>query len=97
MKSLTILGARTETPQPQDLNVLLRLLDPTAPVLMSAPAPVLRWRVAVEGFGRNGLGAGPWPVETREFDTAPDATREDLRALVVRASAEDLDDYRAGD
>lgn len=97
MKSLTILFAQTETPAAQDMNAGLRLFDPAAPVRLSAPPRTLRWRVSVEGFGRDGLGAGPWPVRTMEFATVPDATTDDLRALVARASRDDAAGYHAGD
>jgi hypothetical protein len=101
MKSLIILGAREYTRpaftpgQGQSPSDLFALFDAAAP---AHPAEtVLLWRLAVEGFGRNGLGDGPWTVQPMEFETPRNATRDDLRAAVARASAEDVSNYRAGD
>jgi hypothetical protein len=101
MKSLTILGAHEYTRpaftpgQGQSPSALFALFDAAAPA--HPTETVLLWRVAVEGFGRYGLGDGPWPVRIMELETPRTATRDDLRAVVARASAEDVSNYRAGD
>lgn len=101
MRSMTILGMR-EIERPafvpgtgQLAGTPFALFDAAAPARPSRR--VLVWRVAVEGYGREGTGPGPWPVRTLEFETPVGATRGDLRALVERASADDLSNSLAGD
>jgi len=71
------------------------------PARRQPPRPaetVRRWRVAVEGYGRDGIGPGPsWPVSTFEIDLPLGATRADLREKIERESREDRAGYRAGD
>lgn len=89
MTSMTILGARTvRTP---GATVTL----PGLPAQTTAPSSELRWRVAVQGYGRDRY----YPalrdrVRVIEF-AARD--REDLRARVERASCADAAAYLAGD
>jgi len=93
MESMTILGARTILVPATDDEIAPGLVVPGS----ATPARhALVWRVAVEGYGRDAkYPAFAHQVTVREFECT--GTRDDLRAIVEKASREDLEAFLAGD